>query len=104
MKNLIRRYLYKEYQKGRYKVVITLHPDNLSDCISIGHIRSIKFKSGNIYKCKFCYSKLDAYGGLYTGIYEITNDIQKLSFEQFSQFNIFDIKRNKNRKIKRVTR
>lgn len=95
MKTLIIKYLYKEYQKGQYKIVVTVYPDHFADCISMGHIRSIEFKSGNTYRCKFCESKRDTYGDLYSGIYEITNDIQKLSFEQFSHFNIFDIKRNK---------
>lgn len=87
--NLLNKFHYKRYCNGQIGILVTLCPDHLADCIENGHIRKIEFTSGNIYGCKFIDRQpLDNYGDLYKGIYLITEDIQKLSFEQFNSLKI----------------
>lgn len=91
MINIIKRYLYKRYQKGKCKIIVSMYPDHHADYMDIGHVLKLTFKSGNIYRCRFIKSTY-ADHGFYLGTYEITNDIQELSYDQFSAFNLHNFK------------
>ena len=84
---MIKKFLYKRYLKGKCKIVVQMDPDHSADYRDIGHITNIEFRSGNTYRCKFCKAEYDYNTHLYRGWYVLTNDIQPLTFEQFSQFS-----------------
>lgn len=80
---------YKRYCKGKKKIRRVLAPDHLADCIDIGHIRKIEFRSGNTYRMRLVEIREDKistwHSPLYDGVYEMTRDIQPLTYEQFLQ-------------------
>lgn len=78
------RFLYKRYSLGKTNIIFYVEPDHLADCIDIGHVRKIEFKSGNSYKARFLESIPSKHRGLYIGKYEISKDIQELSFDEFT--------------------
>ncbi len=83
LEKILLRILYKKFQKGKKNIVFTMTPDHLADCIDKGHIRKIEFHSGNVYNAKFVDGGTNTYGDLWWGKYEISKDIQELSFEEF---------------------
>lgn len=80
---------YKRYCAGKMKIRRRLSPDHMAECIDIGHVRNIKFKSENTYRMRLTKVEWDpasdSSAPLYDGIYEMTNDIQPLTFDQFIQ-------------------
>lgn len=83
IEKIILKFFYKRYLKGTRNIVFYVNPDHLADCIDVGHVRKISFHSGNYYKARFLEGKMVTYGELYCGKYEMSKDIQELSFEEF---------------------
>lgn len=83
IEKIILKFLYKRYLNRTRNIVFYIEPDHLADCMSIGHVRKISFHSGNYYNARFLGGRMTAYGGLYCGKYEMSKDIQELSFEEF---------------------
>lgn len=82
------KHKYKKYLNGKKKIVFKMDLDHCADFLEVGSCRDIKFKSGNIYKCKFIKGEYNsrlssAMSPLYSGYYEISIENQYLTFEQF---------------------
>lgn len=110
MGNIISNYLYKGYCKGKYIINFTVYPDHRADCIIKGDVIKLKWTGispdgDKDYKCRIIY-KDRPHSDLIRGYYEITNDIQELTFEEFKNFRSMCIikynKANQNPVIKKI--
>lgn len=80
--NWLNRYWYKKYCNEKIGIVFIIDPDHIGDCYDEGEVRSIRFNSGNRYKAKMIKKELDR-SRLAICTYLMSNNIQKLSFEEF---------------------
>ncbi len=82
---------YKKYLANKYKFVFYIDSDFFADFKERGEVCEKEFKSGNIYKLRFLRREVHPFGewnaSYYNGIYEMSNDIQNLSYEQFKQIH-----------------
>lgn len=84
---MFEKFKYKKYLNNENNIIRVISPDHIADCLEIGHVRTIKFNSGNTYKMRLIKVKQNKastwHSPLYDGVYEMTNDIQPLTYEQF---------------------
>ena len=76
--------MYTLYQRGSCRLKVVNNVDLLADAMEIGDTRRMEFRSGSSYRCRLVrYTMYDFDEGISTAEYEMSNDIQELTFSQF---------------------